>query len=142
MLRLRTNVTTSPTAARRRSSATSATRASSRPRAPSRVTISSTPTSSPASTPSSTSPTGPPARRRDRPEELVGRARRGAVHRGARLGQEVLDDHLLHVTLALVARRDREQRLDAFLARLADADEDAGRERDAGATRGLERRET
>ena len=40
------------------------------------------------------------ARGRDRPEELVGRARLGAVHRGAGLGQEVLDDHLLHVAVA------------------------------------------
>ena len=37
------------------------------------------------------------------PQELVGRARSARVHRGARLGQEVLDDHLLHVTVALVA---------------------------------------
>src|SRR3982751_5394842 len=59
MLRLATQVTTSPTAWRRRSSATSATAATSGPRAENSVTISSTPTSCPASTPSSTSRTAP-----------------------------------------------------------------------------------
>ena len=49
------------------------------------------------------------------------------------LRQEVLDDDLLHVTVAPVRGRDRFQRLDPFGARLADADEDAGRERDARA---------
>ena len=62
MLRLRTNVTASPTVSRRSWSATAATSRKSGPRAPSRVTISSTSTSSPASTPSSTSPTGVRAR--------------------------------------------------------------------------------
>ena len=58
MLRLRTNVTSSPTISRRSWSATSATRPTSGPRAASSVTISSMPTSWPASTPASTSPTG------------------------------------------------------------------------------------
>src|ERR687891_711914 len=61
MLRFRTKVTTSPTALRRRSSASSHTAASSGPLAPSSVTISSTPTCWLSSTPASTSPTGPPA---------------------------------------------------------------------------------
>ena len=38
-------------------------------------------------------------------EVLVGRARRRSVHRRAGLGQEVLDDHLLHVAVAAVRRR-------------------------------------
>ena len=37
---------------------------------------------------------------RDRPEVVLGRARRVVAHRRARLGQEVLDDHLLHVAVA------------------------------------------
>ena len=270
MLRLRTNVTGSPTASMRNWSATAATSRKSGPRASSRVTISSTPTSSPASTPSSTSPTGvraravhpaggaagsnmggatsPPADhassraspsrsdahrtanrtsscnqrspsrtysgytvrrgasvwpvasvasrscsragpgplrvhvvggdgrdaapvvdaggdergevvgvgqvggrlqvdRRvehqasggDGPEEFVGRARGRSPHRRAGLGQEVLDDHLLHVTVTLVRRLDGEQRVEAFPAGLADAHEDAGGERHPGPTRGLER---
>ncbi len=80
-------------------------------------------------------------RRGDRPEELVGRARLGAVHRGAGLGQEVLHDHFLHVTVLEVRVRDRDERVDALGARLADADEDAGGERDAGPARGVQRGE-
>ena len=38
-------------------------------------------------------------------EVVVGRARRRLVHARAGLGQEVLDDHLLHVAVAGVARR-------------------------------------
>ena len=68
---------------------------------------------------------------RDRPQELVRRARLGAVHRGAGLGQEILHDHLLHMTVLEVRVRDRDERLDALGARLADADEDAGGERHA-----------
>ena len=62
---------------------------------------------------------------RDGPEELVGRARRVLRHGGARLRQEVLDDHLLHVPVAGVRVRDREQGVDPLGAGLADADEDA-----------------
>ena len=54
-------------------------------------------------------------------------------------GQEVLHDHFLHVAVAAVRCRDRLERLDAFGARLADADEDPGGERDAGASGGVER---
>ena len=79
--------------------------------------------------------------RRDRPEELVGGARLGAVHRGARLGQEVLHDHFLHVTVFEVRVRDRDERVDALGARLADADEDAGRERHTRAAGGVQRGE-
>ena len=76
---------------------------------------------------------------RDRPEELVGRARARLVHRRAGLREEVLHDHFLHVAVAAVRCRDRLERLDAFGARLADADEDPGGERDAGASGGVER---
>ena len=61
MLRLDTQVTSSPTAALRSSSASAATARTSGPRAPNRVTISLTPTSWPFRTPASTSPTAPPA---------------------------------------------------------------------------------
>ena len=80
-------------------------------------------------------------RGRDGPEELVGRARVGFVHRGARLGQEVLHDHLLHVTVARVALRDRVQRFEPFGARLTDSDEDPGGERHPGEAGGFERRQ-
>ncbi len=52
------------------------------------------------------------------------------VHGGARLGQEVLDDHLLHVAVARVRGGDRLQRREPVGAVLADADEDPGGERD------------
>ena len=78
----------------------------------------------------------------DRPEVLVARARGGEVHRGAGLRQEVLDDHLLHVAVLAMGRRDRLERDDAVGSGLADADEDAGREGDLEDARGVERRET
>ena len=61
------------------------------------------------------------AGQRDGLEEVVGRARRCGVHRGAGLRQEVLDDHLLHVAVAGVRRGDRLQRVDAVGDGLADA---------------------
>ena len=61
------------------------------------------------------------------------------MHRGAGLGQEVLDDHLLHVAVAAMRRGDRLERGDAVGAGLADADEDAGGERDRELAGGLER---
>jgi hypothetical protein len=64
------------------------------------------------------------ARRRGRPHQLLAIARRVMVHGGRGLGQEVLDDHLLHVPVAGVALANREQGVDALGARLADADED------------------
>src|SRR2546423_553939 len=147
MLRLATHVTTSPTSSRLSSSATSATAATSGPRAPNRVTISSTSTAWPVSTPASTSPTAPPAagaagRMRGgghAPQVLVGRARGRRVHCGAGLGQEVLDDHLLHVAVAAVAGGDGLQGLEAVGPALADADEDPGGEGDGQLTRRLER---
>ena len=69
-------------------------------------------------------------RDRDRPEVVVERGLRGLGHLGAGLGAEVLHDHLLQVTVALVQLAQREQRLDALAPRLADADEDAARVRD------------
>src|SRR5213076_1148458 len=44
---------------------------------------------------------------------------------------EVLDDHLLDVAVLAVQRGDRLERLEPLRARLADADQDPGRERDA-----------
>ena len=61
------------------------------------------------------------------------------MHGGAGLGQEVLDDHLLHVSVASVALANREQCVDALGARVADPDEDPRREghaRDAGSFEG------
>ncbi len=67
-------------------------------------------------------------------EDLL-RAGRRPVHRRARLGQEVLDDHLLHVAVTGVAGGDGLEGLDAIGAAFADADQDAGRERDGRARR-------
>ena len=75
----------------------------------------------------------------DGPEELVPVARGRAPHRRTRLGQEVLDDHLLHVAVALVGGGDGEERLEPLGPGLADADQDPGGERHPGPARGLER---
>ncbi len=72
-------------------------------------------------------------------EVLVAGAGSGPEHRRARLGQEVLDDDLLHVAPAGVGLGDGGQRVDAVLAGLADADEDAGGERDGQLAGCLER---
>ena len=72
-------------------------------------------------------------------EVVVGRAGPGPEHRRARLGQEVLDDDLLHVTPAAVRRGDGLERVDAVVPGLADADEDAGGERDGQLAGRLER---
>ena len=64
-----------------------------------------------------------------------------AGHLRVRLRPEVLDDDLLDVPVSLVQVADREQRVDPLLARLADPDQDARRERDpelAGQPEGLQ----
>ena len=71
----------------------------------------------------------------------VGGAGRGLVHGGAGLGQEVLDDHLLHVAPAGVAGGDGLERLDAVGPVLAEADEDPGGERNGELAGRLERGE-
>ena len=69
-------------------------------------------------------------RRRDRPEMVVD-ARLGVrCHARARLGAEVLDDHLLQVAVALVERAERLERFEPLGARLADPDQDPAREGD------------
>ena len=72
------------------------------------------------------------------PQELVGRARGVLVHRGARFGQEVLDDHLLDVAVPGMAGGDGLQGVEAVLTGLADADEEAGGERDAEHASGIQ----
>ena len=52
-----------------------------------------------------------------------------AGHPRPRLRAEVLDDHLLHVPVALAELADREQRFDPLRSRLADPDQDPGGER-------------
>ena len=78
------------------------------------------------------------ARQSDGIEELIVRAGRCAVHAGAGLRQEVLDDDLLHVPVTPVRSGNRLERRDAIEAVLADADEDPGRERDRELARGFE----
>ena len=58
---------------------------------------------------------------RDRAQVVLGRARVGGPHGGAGLGQEVLDDHLLHVAVPAVALGDRLQRVEPVGLGLADA---------------------
>ena len=69
------------------------------------------------------------SRRRGRPEQLVERRLRVGGHLRVRLGPEVLDDHLLDVPVALVQAGDRPKGLDPLRSRLADPDQDPGRER-------------
>ena len=77
----------------------------------------------------------------DRVDEILDRAGRVIAHEGIGLGDEVLDDDLLHVAKALVRRGDRLKGLDAIGSVLADSDEDAGRERDGELPRRVERGE-
>ena len=62
------------------------------------------------------------------PDQLFERRLRVRGHLRARLGAEVLDDHLLDVPVPLVQGGDRLQRLEALVAGLADPDQDPGRE--------------
>ncbi len=77
----------------------------------------------------------------DRPQMVVevglGRLR----HAGAGLGAEILDDDFLDVAVAVVQIAQGEQRLDALAPRLADADQDAGGERDRRLAGRCDRRE-
>ena len=60
---------------------------------------------------------------------------------GVGLGAEILDDDFLDVAVRGVQVADRLQRVDPLVACLADADQDAGRERHlqlAGQTQGLQ----
>jgi len=70
--------------------------------------------------------------------ELLGVAGWHAVHRRARLGQEVLHDHFLHVPVAQVCGPDGKERVDALGARLADPHEDPGGEWHPGLPGGFE----
>ena len=64
-----------------------------------------------------------------RPEELVERRLGMGRHLRAGLRAEVLDDHLLDVSVPFVQRADCVERVEPLLARLADPDQDPGRER-------------
>ena len=77
----------------------------------------------------------------DGPQVLVERWFGRGSHARIGLGAEILDDDLLDMAVPLVDVADRQQRLDALRPRLADADQDAGRERHARAAGGLQRRE-
>ncbi len=68
------------------------------------------------------------ARHGDGPQMLLEGGLGRHRHVRARLGAEILHDDLLQVAVALVQRAQGEQRLDALLPRLADADEDAAGE--------------
>src|SRR3989442_755991 len=71
------------------------------------------------------------ARDRERPQEILERGLGRLPHRDPRLGAEVLDDDLLDVAVLFVEVADRDERVDPLASRLADADEQAGRERNA-----------
>ena len=79
------------------------------------------------------------ARDGDRPEVILERRLGRVGHLRAGLGAEVLDDDLLQVAVPLVQLAQREQRLDALAARLADADQDAARVRDRQAPGAVDR---
>ena len=78
----------------------------------------------------------------DGPKQLVQVRLGRRAHLRARLGAEVLHDELLDVAVFLMDVADGEQRFDAFAARLADADEDAGGERHTGPARVAQRFQT
>jgi hypothetical protein len=67
---------------------------------------------------------------RDRPQIVLEGRGGGAGHGRARLGAEVLDDHLLDVPVAAVGGGDGGQRLQPLGPGLADPDQDPGGERD------------
>src|SRR5438128_8132552 len=71
------------------------------------------------------------ARDRERPQEILERGLGRLPHRDPRLGAEVLDDDLLDVAVLFVEVADRDERVDPLASRLADADEQAGRARNA-----------
>src|SRR5215813_7918130 len=52
-----------------------------------------------------------------------------AEHWDVRLGAEILHNHFLNMAILLVQRADREQRIDAFLRSLANANQNSRRER-------------
>ena len=75
----------------------------------------------------------------NRPQIFLRVARGVVLHAGEWLGQEVLHDDFLHVTVARVRLDNGLERGDAIGARLADAHQDAGRERNLQFSRELER---
>ena len=80
-------------------------------------------------------------RDRDGPQ-MIGNIRlRRIRHARRRLGAEILDDDFLDVAVAPVQIAQRQQRLDPLAPRLADADENAGRERHRRLARRRDRRE-
>ena len=68
------------------------------------------------------------ARGGDAPKQVVEIGLRSAGELGAGLGAEVLDDDLLNMPETAMQIADGEERLEALGPRLADADENAGRE--------------
>ena len=69
------------------------------------------------------------ARRGDGPKEVVEIGLGGARALRAGLGAEVLDDDLLDMPVTAMQVSDGEERFEALGARLADADQNAGGER-------------
>ena len=83
------------------------------------------------------------ARRGDGPQEVVEIGLGGARALRAGLGAEVLDDDFLDVPVTAMQVADGEERLEPLGARLADADQDAGGERNtcsSPASRSVSRR--
>ena len=82
------------------------------------------------------------ARRGEAPKQVVEIRLRGAGELGAGLGAEVLDDDFLNMPETAMQIADGEQRLQALGARLADTDQNAGRERHAQLARQPQRLKT
>ena len=79
----------------------------------------------------------------DGPEMVLDLRRCDLLHARAGLGPEILDDDFLDMTVRVVQVAQRKQRVDALLARFADADQNPRRERHAalaGQTHGFEAR--
>ena len=78
----------------------------------------------------------------ERPQVVVARAGLRALHRRAQLGQKVLNDHFLHVSVPGVARGDRFEPGQLVGPGVADSDEDSRGERDTQLSRRFERGKT
>ena len=74
-------------------------------------------------------------------DEVVDGTCRVVAHEGVGLGYEVLDDDLLHMAESLVRGGDRLKGLNAIGSVLADADENARRERDCELACSVKRRQ-
>ena len=79
------------------------------------------------------------SRHRDRPQQLLEVRLQGRGHLGLRLGPEVLDDHLLDVTVLIVKPAQGEQRFDTLEPSFANPDQESRGEGHRGLSRESQR---